>query len=182
MSVVNHIHEYLFCHQPHTGGRSIEAALMQHEGSMNFNGIHHIPVEQMLSEKWLTERQFEVYHKFRVIRNPYNVLVTYWMTNHKTETPFYEWVTTDGPEQTLKHGTMFWRYEGHTDAHIWFDDLQSGLDQHLEHCGAPLIQLQVIGKTPGKPDWQDLLTVSQAKHLEQLYPDIQRYGYGLKIS
>lgn len=179
MSVINHIHEYLFLHQPHTAGRAIEAALMRHEGSENFNGIHHISVEQMLSEGWLTERQLEVYHKFRVIRNPYDVLVTYWITNHQSKIPFHEWVVTNGPEQTLKHGTMFWRYEGHTNAYIWFEDLQEGLNRQLGHCGALPVQLQIIGKTVGKPDWRDLLTVSQAKHLETLYPDIKHYGYNL---
>lgn len=179
MSVINHNHEYIFLHQPHTAGRAIEAALMQHEGSENFNGLHHIPVEQMLSEKWLTERQLEVYHKFRVIRNPYDVLVTYWITNHHADTPFYEWASTVGPKQTLKRGTMFWRYQADSEGIIRYEDLQSGLNRHLERYGAPPVQLQHIGKTPGKPDWRDLLTVSQAKHLEKLYPDIKRYGYQL---
>ena len=179
MSVVNHIHEYIFMHEPHCAGRSIEAALMQHEGSENFNGIHHIPVEQMLSEKWISHRQLEVYHKFRVIRNPYDWLVTYWITNHQTGVPFHEWVVTNGPEQTMKHGTMFWRYQADSEGIIRYEDLQSGLDRHLERYGAPPVQLRLIGKTPGKPDWRDLLTISQAKHLERLYLDIKRYRYNL---
>jgi len=178
MSVVNHTHEYIFMHEPHTGGRAIEAALMQHEGSINFNGHHHISVEKMLSDSWVTEKQLEVYHKFRVIRNPYDWLVTYWMRNCGPAMPFQEWVI-NCADQVLNHGTMFWRYTYWVDEYLRYEDLQGGLNVNLERCGANPVQLRLIGKTVDKPDWRDLLTVSQAKHLEELYPDIRRYRYNL---
>ncbi len=176
MSVINHKHKYIFMHEPHTGGRAIEAALMsQHEKSQNFNGDHHIDVIQMIDKEWVTDKQFDTYLKFRVIRNPYDWLVTYWLRNSKDE-PFATWVF-DKNLKLMHEGTLFWRYNEQTNFDIPFEDLDAYLQNAFMMYSIPPVTLDKVGVTENKPDWRTLLTVAQAKQLEEFYPDIRKYGY-----
>lgn len=180
MSVINHKYEYIFMHCPHTGGRSIEVALMEHEGSRNFNGHHHITTAAMFELGWVTHQQFETYKKFRVVRDPHDWLVTCWLRNDRQGMPFHKWVTKAGLNFMQQH-TLFWRYEEADYTLKCEDNLLDRLNDYLNGvCAAPAIDvLPHIGKTESKPDWRDLLTVSQAEQLEDLYPDIYLYGYGV---
>ena len=185
MCVLNHKYEYIFCHEPHTAGRSIEAALMQHEGSQNFNGKTHILPGEMIDQGWVTEEQFDTYTKFRVIRNPYDWLVTCWLTHtgERTRefTPFYDWACLMGPN-FISHGTFFWRYNDYDTYDFAYEKL-ADWDSFLKwQIKAPVVPLGHIGKTPNKPDWRDLLTINQAKHLDELYDDIDYYDYSLFIT
>lgn len=173
MSVVNHKYQYIFFHVPHTGGRSVEAALMQHDGSDNFNGEHHIPVEKM----GLSTLQLNSYTSFRVLRNPYDWLVTCWMRNDRQRTSFYEWAVTDG--LLFKDGCTLFSMYPYYHNQLFTEELQAGMDDLCTQCNMPFVRLPVIGATKDKPNWRDLLTVSQAVHLEELYPDITEYGYGI---
>ena len=180
MSVINHKHKYIFMHEPHTAGRSIEHALMEyHEGSENFNGNHHIAAIDMIDGGWCDEDQFEEYFKFRVIRNPYDWLVTCWFRNEKDD-PFTTWVFKKGLGFTAK-GTLFWRYQDQVDMNVRYeDDLEENLHYTFLTYGIPPVQLPMrTGAIENKPHWEKLLTVSQAKQLERLYPDINGYGYNL---
>lgn len=183
MCVLNHKYGYIFCHEPHTAGRSIEAALMQHEDSHNFNGKTHILPAEMIDLGWVTEYQLDTYTKFRVIRNPYDWLVTCWLT-HTTErtrefTPFYGWAVLLGPN-FISRGTLFWRYKEAATRGLDYENLLGDLDSFLVwECYAPPVKLEHTGVTPNKPDWRDILTITQAKHLEELYPDIQFYDYSI---
>jgi hypothetical protein len=49
----------------------------------------------------------------------------------------------------------------------------------LETCAASPVTLLKVGVTENKPDWKALLTIEQAKQLEDLYPDIREYGYDI---
>jgi len=178
MSVVNHKHHYIFCHEPHTGGRAIEAALMsQHEGSQNFNGDHHISVTQMLDGGCVTAKQFDTYWKFRVVRNPYDWLVTCWLRNSK-HTTFKTWVFNKGLKHK-KRETLFWRYHERTNFNLAFENLEQNLNHRFLINNIPFVALDKVGVTENKPDWRTLLTVAQAKQLEVLYPDIHKYGYSI---
>lgn len=178
MSVVNHKHRYIFMHEPHCAGRSIEKALMSHEGSQNFNGEHHIDSIKMIDSEWVTEEQFDEYWKFRVIRNPYDWLVTAWIRYDNSKTMFYEWAKTKGLG-LMTGGTLFWRYREQVDHNIQYESLQDELDQCLQSQCAPTVQLEVVGATVMKPKWNEIITFYEAKQLEKFYPDIQGFGYNL---
>ncbi len=178
MSVVNHNHRYIFMHEPHTGGRSIENALMeQHEGSQNFNGDHHISAVQMIDNEWVTKEQFDTYFKFRIIRSPYDWLVTCWMRNAK-DAVFSKWIFNIGLGFTT-NGTLFWRYQDQVNYNVRFELLDENLEYILKIYNIPPVTLKHIGRTENKPDWHTLLTVSQAKQLEEFYPDINAFGYSI---
>lgn len=178
MSVVNHKYRYIFCHEPYAAGRAIEKALMRHEGSQNFNGEHHIDVIKMIGHEWVTEEQFDKYWKFRVIRNPYDWLVTAWIHNDSSKTMFSEWVMTKGLG-LITYGTLFWRYHEQVDQDLRYENLQNELNQCLWSQGAPTVRLEVVGKTVDKPRWDEMITVSDARRLEKLYSDIRRFRYNL---
>lgn len=174
MSVVNHEWQFIFLHEPHTGGRAIEKALMTLPTSCNFNGEHHILVDDMIDKGFVAPKQFDEYKKFRVIRNPYDWLVTCWTQNDKRRKPFYDWAITSGLS-FMQGGTLFWRYNTYADYEICFERLKNDLFYTLGFQ----VPLDVIGTTENKPHWSDLLTVRQAKHLADLYSDIHTYGYGV---
>lgn len=180
MSVVNHKYKYLFMHEPYTGGRSIEHALMQQEGSENFNGKHHLSVSEML-EDWITEEEFDTYLKFRVVRNPLDWLVTCWIINDAKRTPFYQWATTKGIGFTT-HGTLFWRYFFNVDYQLRFEeDLMLQVNALMLLVGAPMIELEHKGKTKDKPHWRNLLSNQQIDRLMDIYPDVETHGYRMAI-
>lgn len=180
MSVVNHEHKYIFMHEPHTAGRAIEKALMeQHEGSDNFNGDHHICAIDMIDKGFVTEEQFEKYLKFRVIRNPYDWLVTCWMRDDPHEKQEFDaWVMTRGLGYTAK-GTLFWRYAGQIDMNVRYENLAENLHYTFLTYDIPPVILPMVGKTENKRHWSDLLTVNLAKQLERYYSDILAHGYDL---
>ena len=155
---------------------------MQHEGSQNFNGKTHILPAEMIDLEWVTEEQFDTYTKFRIIRNPYDWLVTCWLTHTDERTrelrPFYDWAHLLGPN-FISHGTLFWRYNNYETHDIMYEQLADWYMILKWQINAPFIHLGHIGRTPDKPDWRDLLTIAQAKHLEELYPDIQFYEYSI---
>lgn len=186
MCVINHKHEYIFLHEPHTGGRSLEAALMEHDGSSNFNGEHHIPVQDMLDKDFVTAPQFLRYTKFRVIRNPFELLVTYWPKKKMTLNEF----VFDRGLCLQKNGTLFWRYQYQTNNNLRFEWLQENpqefakliiqiINKRSPAGGVKSLKIPHIGKTKNKSNWKDILTVSETKTLEKLYPDINHYGYGI---
>lgn len=178
MSVVNHQFGYIFFHEPYTAGRAVEDALMHHFGSHNCNGNHHILRDEMLRRKFVTVKEFDSYLKFRVLRNPYDVLLTTWIRNNRGRTSFSEWARTDGLS-FIKDQTLFWRYREHTDLNIRYEQLQKRLNEVLHRVNAQPVDLRLIGVTIDKPDWRSLLTVAEARQLEELYPDFQTYGYNL---
>ncbi len=179
MSVVNHKYRYIFMHEPHAGGRAIEKALMSHEGSQNFNGEHHINVIKMIDREWVTEEQFDTYFKFRVIRNPYDWLVTCWIhTDPHQKQKFDAWVMTKGLGFTAT-STLFCRYDREADMNVRFENLEENLHFTFLSYDIPPVALQKVGVTQDKPHWSDLLTVNQAKQLGEWYPDIKRFGYDL---
>jgi hypothetical protein len=123
MSVINHNYGYIFCHEPHTGGRAVEQALMQHEGSHNFNGETHISPVKMSDAGWVSPENYNKYTKFRVIRNPYDWLMTGWFVYNKCRDMFFDWAMTGGLGK-MTHvpfslfgpvPTLFWRYYGAVD-------------------------------------------------------------------
>ena len=179
MSVVNFKHSYIFFHEPHCGGRSITQALTQQEGSFDFNGDHHISPSNMIHGKYVTREQFDGFTKFRFIRNPYDYLVTAWIVYNKKRMPFNKWVFGPGTSHML-NGTLFWRYNEVADFNLRFENLVHDLNSLLSAIGAPRVDLPVIGKIENKPRWQVLLTDTEILGLEDIYPDICRFGYNLE--
>lgn len=149
---------------------------MSHEGSQNFNGEHHIDSIKMIDREWVTEKQFDEYRKFRVIRNPYDWLVTAWMCNDNSKIKFPVWARTKGLG-LMTNGTLFWRYQEQVDQNLRYENLQDELNQCLQDV--PTVRLGVVGKTVDKPKWDEIITVSEAKQLEKFYPDINSFGYNL---
>lgn len=149
---------------------------MQHEGSHNFNGKHHISTIEMIDD-WLTDREFDDYLKFRVVRNPIDWLVTCWIINDAKQTSFYKWATTKGLG-FMTYGTLFWRYHHQTDYNLRFeDDLTLQINSLMLIRRAPTITLEHRGKTKDKPRWQDILSSQQIERLTEFYPDTTELNY-----
>ena len=177
MSVVNPKYGYIFLHEPRTGGRSIEAALMKHEDSYNFDGLHHISAVQMVVGKYLTNEQFHRFTKFRVIRNPYDWLATV-HAGYAHHCALEDWVLSDAAKSFMLNGTLFWRYYSIADFELKFENLEAGVNAVLEECGAPEVELPHLGKTENKIDWEKL-TTGTVRGMELVYPDITVYNYNI---
>lgn len=184
MAVVNHKYGYIFLHEPHTGGRAMEAALMSHEGSHNCNGNHHATLKDIICNEYATREQCAEYKLFRVIRHPLDWLTTAWVTHTKRRVPFVVWVFTDGKFQMQdtpmhEYKTLFWRHAWPTVRKLRYETLQMELLDVLQCVGAPPVYLEKIGVTKDKPNWRDLLTVQQAQQLRNIYTDFDLHRYDL---
>ncbi len=182
MAVINHKYKYIFFHVPHCAGRAIEESLIHHEGSKRCNGEHHITASGMLDKGFISQEQFSNYIRFRVIRNPYDWLVTCWMRNATGE-PFFEWAVTKGLS-FIKDGTLFdFKNDVTHTLHLDWDgglSLEKGLHFIFHNlCGVTPMPLRKLGVTVNKPDPLDLLTCYQALQIERLYPDIRTYNYNI---
>lgn len=177
MSVINHKYKYVFLHEPHTGGRSVEKALMAHDDSHNCNGDHHISPLQMVQKGFITALQLCDYSTFRVVRNPYDWLVTCWLRNSR-RSDFGDWVLMN-PNPFKRDGTLFWKYQDDARFTLRLETIDLEFAFFLDMCEAPRVELEREGVTENKPDWRDLLTISQARQLEASYPDVAKYGYSI---
>ena len=146
---------------------------MRMYGSHNFNGEHHILVDKILENKWVTEKQFYNYYKFRFVRDPRDWLVTCWITAGSPG-KFVNWVFTTGPK-IMQGGTLFWRYNNPNIRTLFID--RDGFNFVKSVLDLPVSDLPRLGKIDNKPDWKDLLTVNQAHQLIDIFPDIERYQY-----
>jgi len=156
---------------------------MQHEGSHNCNGEHHISVPSMLTKGFITQDQLEAYTTFRVVRHPLDWLMTCWLRvrqPHQTLT-FWDWLQHYGKLQMMespKGRTLFWRYQGHAFETFNLEGITPDLTMYLtRYTGCPQFTVGTVGKTEDKPNWRDVLTVTQHWQAIQMYPDIQYYGY-----
>lgn len=178
MSVLNHKHKFIFMHEPHCGGRSYERVLMAYEGSHNFNGEHHIPISKMIDREWVTADQFDEYYKFRFIRNPYDWLVTCWLSAAYRHTSLNDWVF-EGGLKYIKSDTLFWRYHGVVNNTLFLD--KEGLEVLnvlFKNRGIPTIKsLPRVGESKDKPNWRLRFTIKEAIEIEKVYKDIARYNY-----
>lgn len=77
--MINHEHKFLFIHVPRTGGTSIETQFQYNGDEKRGDGKKHFNLEDYKKE--LTDKQFNTYFKFTFVRNPWDIMISKYVSN-----------------------------------------------------------------------------------------------------
>lgn len=179
MAIVNYHYGYLFLAEPHTASRSIEAALMEHEGSERV-GQHDTLQELSKSGRVDCKRLNRPLYSVSCVRHPADWLVSRFQ--HMTgwhirgfEAFFWNYMTSVLTTETVfKHSDtshFIWRYES----------LNSCIRGFCQQFNTPPVELPRIGITQGKGNFHDYYTPLMRKYMVgRLIEDFRKYWYVLE--
>lgn len=180
MAIVNKHFGFVFLAEPHTGSRAVRDALLALKGSVETNGDHHLGLYGCYKRGYLSEIEADEFTIFAVIRNPYDLLVTRWWYHARGTFIFKDWVSDIAWETEQEDNTLFWRTKDVVDWFIRYEHLEVGLNTVLDGVNAPSVDIPVVGRTVGKPDWRDMWFPALDRVARFHYPDIERYDYRAK--
>jgi len=175
MAVYNKSLNLLFICEPHTASRAVSKYLLGMQGSIGIHP-HHITVSEIREKHVLSKSSIERSHKFSVIRNIYDVLITHWIYNRETHESFHDWLRNraHGLQQEVNGvDTLFWRSAG-VDTQVEYPFLNPYLSKILR---VGQVQLPKIGVTQGKKKWQTYYTKDDFYYVQERFPDVNKHFY-----
>lgn len=168
MAVINRKYGYLFLAEPYCASRSIEQALLIHDGSWHMNAWTHETFEKLIQLEEITRH--EPLFKFSVVRNPADYLVTKY--HHLTS-----WHGRGFEAFLAEQRSPLFLHADTVDRVVRYERLESELNAVLESRGAPEVKLQTIGQTPGKKSYRSYYESHNAQDLIHGRIEFRTYGY-----
>ena len=185
--MINHKYEFIFIHQPRTGGTSIEKCFIDNADKVDVEYKHH--------HVWFyfenLREYFDDYFKFSFIRNPWDRLVSaYYYFKTDFNFTFEEFIEKIGNKEPLL-GTITYRDYAIkssfdkiqikenivVDFIGRFEKLQEDFDYVCEQIGVKSIKLPHVKKTEHK-HYTEYYNDEMVKIVEDVYiSDITRFDY-----
>jgi hypothetical protein len=119
--LISHEHKVIFIHIPKTGGQSVEQMFVDDLGltwaergphltlspnddpALGPERLAHLYAEEYVSKGYVTQKQWDSYLTFAVVRNPYERIVSEYFYRSKIYPAWQFW---------RRSGKQFWRYAG----------------------------------------------------------------------
>ena len=129
--MIDHSRKLLFIHIARTGGTSIETAICGKDWWLIDSESKHISASQ--SRVLYGEEIWESYHKFSIVRNPWDRLLSMWITKWwnieklQSNCKFKEFIQNVSPHPNEKYNSLFyWEILGEEGIEVLkFEDLEN---------------------------------------------------------
>jgi hypothetical protein len=185
--MIDHERKLLFIHIARTGGTSVETALVGSDWWKIDPGSKHISASQ--ARAYYGEKIWRSYTRFAIVRNPWDRLVSMWVTawwwgattHLKGREPgsFHQFLTTLQPHPHEFYRSLFYHeiLDELLDAVLRFENLNSEFEQLLKDAGCESVQLPHV-ESRNRDEYSTYYDdVAREWVASQYAVDIAAYGY-----